>query len=67
MFRSIALEWFEARTTDFTEKHRGTVMYHLEKYIFPVDAPEYPRHTRVSVPLYPLTSGYIPAAFFVKH
>ena len=25
MFRSIALEWFEARTTDFTEKHRGTV------------------------------------------
>ena len=36
MFRSIALEWFEARTTDFTEKHRGTVMYRLEKYIFPV-------------------------------
>ncbi|CAK7033333.1 MAG: Prophage integrase IntA [Desulfovibrio sp.] len=36
MFRNIALEWFEARTTDFTEKHRGTVMYRLEKYIFPV-------------------------------
>jgi len=36
MFRNIALEWFEARTTDFTEKHRGTVMYRMEKYIFPV-------------------------------
>ena len=41
MFRSIALEWFEARTTDFTEKHRGTVMYHLEKYIFPVIGKEH--------------------------
>lgn len=36
MFRNIALEWFEARTIDFTEKHRGTVMYRMEKYIFPV-------------------------------
>ncbi|WP_367114957.1 tyrosine-type recombinase/integrase [Desulfovibrio sp.] len=41
MFRSIALEWFEARTTDFTEKHRGTVMYRLEKYIFPVIGKEH--------------------------
>lgn len=36
MFRNIAHEWFEARTTDFTEKHRATVMYRMEKYIFPV-------------------------------
>ena len=41
MFRSIALEWFEARTTDFTEKHRGTVLYRLEKYIFPVIGKEH--------------------------
>lgn len=41
MFQSIALEWFEARTTDFTEKHRGTVMYRLEKYIFPVIGKEH--------------------------
>lgn len=41
MFRSIAQEWFEARTTDFTEKHRGTVMYRLEKYIFPVIGKEH--------------------------
>lgn len=41
MFRSIALEWFEARTTDFTEKHQGTVMYRLEKYIFPVIGKEH--------------------------
>lgn len=41
MFRSIALEWFEARTTDFTEKHRGTVMYRMEKYIFPVIGKEH--------------------------
>jgi len=34
-FRNIALEWHDARTADFTEKHRGTVMYRLEKYIFP--------------------------------
>ncbi|MEG6503347.1 MULTISPECIES: tyrosine-type recombinase/integrase [unclassified Desulfovibrio] len=41
MFRNIALEWFEARTTDFTEKHRGTVMYRMEKYIFPVIGEEH--------------------------
>ncbi len=41
MFRNIALEWFEARTTDFTEKHRGTVMYRMEKYIFPVIGTEH--------------------------
>jgi len=35
-FRSVALEWHNTRTTDFTEKHRGTVMYRLEKYIFPI-------------------------------
>ena len=34
-FQSVALEWYETRTTDFTEKHRGTVMYRMEKYIFP--------------------------------
>ena len=34
-FKNIALEWHETRTADFTEKHRGTVMYRLEKYIFP--------------------------------
>lgn len=34
-FKNIALEWYETRTADFTEKHRGTVMYRLEKYIFP--------------------------------
>ncbi len=35
-FQSIALEWHGTRTADFTEKHRGTVMYRMEKYIFPV-------------------------------
>ena len=35
-FQNIALEWHDTRTSDFTEKHRGTVMYRLEKYIFPV-------------------------------
>ena len=35
-FKNIALEWHETRTADFTEKHRGTVMYRLEKYIFPL-------------------------------
>jgi Integrase len=41
MFQNIAQEWFEARTTDFTEKHRGTVMYRLEKYIFPIIGKEH--------------------------
>lgn len=35
-FQSIALEWHDTRTSDFTEKHRGTVLYRLEKYIFPI-------------------------------
>ena len=35
-FQNIALEWHDTRTSDFTEKHRGTVMYRLEKYIFPL-------------------------------
>lgn len=35
-FQNIALEWHDTRTADFTEKHRGTVMYRMEKYIFPV-------------------------------
>ena len=35
-FQGIALEWHDTRTADFTEKHRGTVLYRLEKYIFPV-------------------------------
>ena len=35
-FQSIALEWHDTRTADFTEKHQGTVLYRLEKYIFPV-------------------------------
>lgn len=35
-FRSIAKDWHETRTEDFTEKHRGTVMFRLEKYVFPV-------------------------------
>jgi Integrase len=41
MFQNIAQEWFEARTTDFTEQHRGTVMYRLEKYIFPIIGKEH--------------------------
>lgn len=35
-FQNIALEWHDTRTSDFTEKHRGTVMYRMEKYIFPL-------------------------------
>lgn len=35
-FQNIALEWHDTRTADFTEKHRGTVMYRMEKYIFPI-------------------------------
>ena len=35
-FQTIAKEWHETRTSDFTEKHRGTVMYRMEKYIFPL-------------------------------
>lgn len=35
-FRNVAKEWHETRTGDFTEKHRGTVMFRLEKYVFPI-------------------------------
>lgn len=35
-FRNIAKEWHETRTDAFTEKHRITVMYRLEKFVFPV-------------------------------
>ncbi len=35
-FRNVAKEWHATRTEDFTEKHRGTVMFRLEKYVFPV-------------------------------
>lgn len=35
-FRNVAQEWHATRTEDFTEKHRGTVMFRLEKYVFPI-------------------------------
>ena len=35
-FRNVAKEWYATRTEDFTEKHRGTVMFRLEKYVLPV-------------------------------
>lgn len=35
-FRNVAKEWHATRTEDFTEKHRGTVMFRLEKYVLPV-------------------------------
>ena len=47
-FRSIALEWHDTRTADFTEKHRATVMYRLEKYIFPIIGNEH--ITRMEAP-----------------
>ncbi|MCD7984351.1 MAG: integrase arm-type DNA-binding domain-containing protein [Desulfovibrio sp.] len=34
-FRNIALEWHENRTAEFSDKHRGTIMYRLETYLFP--------------------------------
>jgi len=34
-FQNIAREWHETRLADFSDKHRGTVMYRLETYIFP--------------------------------
>ena len=34
-FQNIAREWHETRMAEFSEKHRGTVMYRLETYIFP--------------------------------
>ena len=33
-FQNIAREWHEVRLAEFSEKHRGTVMYRLETYIF---------------------------------
>ena len=34
-FRNIALEWHETRTAEFSAKHRGTIMFRLETYLFP--------------------------------
>lgn len=34
-FRNIALEWHETRTVEFSDKHRGTIIYRLETYLFP--------------------------------
>ncbi len=34
-FQNIAREWHETRLAEFSEKHRGTVMYRLGTYIFP--------------------------------
>jgi len=33
-FRNIALEWHAGQTVDFTDKHRVTVMFRLETYLF---------------------------------
>ncbi len=48
IFKNIALEWHETRTADFTEKHRGTVMYRMDKYIFPIIGGEH--ITRLEAP-----------------
>ena len=34
-FRNVALDWYAARLADYTERHRATVMYRLNTYIFP--------------------------------
>lgn len=34
-FKNIALEWHETRTVEFSAKHRGTVLFRLETYLFP--------------------------------
>ena len=34
-FQNIAREWHDVRLAEFSEKHRATVMYRLETYIFP--------------------------------
>ena len=34
-FKNIALEWHASQTADFTAKHRNTVMFRLETYLFP--------------------------------
>lgn len=44
-FRNIAKEWHETRTDAFTEKHRTTVMYRLEKFVFPKPVKLGPRTT----------------------
>ena len=35
-FQNIAMEWHATRTLNFTDKHRRTVLYRLEKYVFPI-------------------------------
>ena len=35
-FENLAREWHRVRMSAFSEKHRNTVMYRLETYIFPV-------------------------------
>ena len=34
-FQNIALEWHETRTAEFSSKHRGTIIFRLETYLFP--------------------------------
>lgn len=34
-FGNVAREWHGIRTAEFSEKHRGTVMYRLETYVLP--------------------------------
>ncbi len=34
-FRNIALEWYENRTTEYCSRHRSTLMFRLENYLFP--------------------------------
>ena len=34
-FQNIALEWHQTRTEEFSDKHRGTIMFRLETYLFP--------------------------------
>lgn len=34
-FRNIALEWHADQTASFTDKHRNTIMFRLENYLFP--------------------------------
>ncbi|MDL2307811.1 integrase arm-type DNA-binding domain-containing protein [Desulfovibrio sp. OttesenSCG-928-C06] len=34
-FHNIALEWHGTRTAEFSSKHRGTILFRLETYLFP--------------------------------
>ena len=34
-FQNIALEWHKTRMAEFSDKHRGTILYRLETYLFP--------------------------------